>query len=70
MKALRVSTQSWAGGGTTRIHQQALLPRGGNRLRGGNFLRVGMNSVFSFFIPESMCFAEKQWRFPCKRRGL
>ena len=38
MKALSVSTQRRAGGGTTRSHHQAPLPRDGNRLRGGNLL--------------------------------
>ena len=52
MKDLSVSTQKRDGCGTHQIHQQALLPRGGNRLRGGNLLRggrhqVGMNSNFS-----------------------
>ena len=52
MKALSVSTQRLAGGGTPRIHQQALLLRDGNRL-GGNLVhghghQVGMNSDFSF----------------------
>ena len=40
MKALSVSTQRRAGGGTTRSHHQAPLPRDGQRLRGGNLLHV------------------------------
>ena len=39
-KALSVSTQRQAGGGATRSHQQALLPRDGNRLLGAIFLMV------------------------------
>ena len=45
MKALSASTQRQAGGGTTRIHQEALLPRDGNRLRGGNLLRGGKHQA-------------------------
>ena len=53
MKALSVSTQRRAGGGTNRFHQHALLPRDGNCLRGGNLLhghrhQVGMIDDFSF----------------------
>ena len=76
MKALSVSTQRRAGGGTTRTHQPALLPRDGNRLRGGNLLhghrhQDGVNDcMFSLLLPESRCFAFRQWRFPCKRREV
>ena len=58
MKALNVSIQRRAGGGATRIHQQALLPRDGNRLRGGSLLHghrhpMGV-SVFFFFFKSSL----------------
>ena len=73
MKALSVSTQRRAGSGTPRTHQQALLlgRQPGNHLRGGNLLRGGKHQVGMniFSIPDSRCFAYKQWRFPCRRRA-
>ena len=71
MKALCVSTQRQADGGTTRSHQQALLPRDGKRLRGGNLLhghrhQDGVNDIFS----KSRGFEYKQSRFLRKRRRV
>ena len=47
------STPKLDGGGTSRIHQQALLPQDGNRLRGGILLhghrhQIGVNEFFQF----------------------
>ena len=48
----------------TRLH------RGCNHQTNGGRHRVGMNSGFLFLIPLVGCFAYRQWRFPCKRRGV
>ena len=74
MKALSVSTHRRAGGGTPRTHQQALLPREGNRLRGGNLLRggkhqVGMNSDFSF-TPRVRVFRRQAMAIPLQATGV
>ena len=67
-KDLNVLTQTLAGSGTPRTHQQAHFHRGGNHQTNGGRHAVWMNS--DFLIPNARCFSHRQWRFPCKRREV
>ena len=69
MKELRESTRKLEGHGIFFQPHQVHL-RGGNHLKMvGRHHQVGMNSVF-FLIPVSRCFAYRQWRSFCNRRGV
>ena len=69
MKEMKESTPERDGDGTFQQPQQAHLRRVGNHLKNGGKRGVGMNSVF-LLVTMSKCWAYKQWRFTCKRRGV